>query len=184
MARIGSKPIETGDEVNVEIGADNRVTVSGPKGELSERVDPELTVTLEDGHVLVERPSDEKRHREVHGLYRSLIDNMVTGVTEGYRKELEIIGIGYRADVNNDVLELNLGFSHPIYFVPPESIDISVRTQRGQNPVIIIEGINKQVVGQVAAKIRSLRPPEPYKGKGIRYVGEKVKRKAGKTAAR
>lgn len=184
MARIGSKPIETGDEVNVEIGADNRVTVSGPKGELSERVDPELTVTLEDGHVLVERPSDEKRHREVHGLYRSLIDNMVTGVTEGYRKELEIIGIGYRADVNNDVLELNLGFSHPIYFVPPETIDISVRTQRGQNPVIIIEGINKQVVGQVAAKIRSLRPPEPYKGKGIRYVGEKVKRKAGKTAAR
>lgn len=184
MARIGSKPIETGDEVNVEIGSDNRVTVSGPKGELSERVDPELTVTLEDGQVIVERPSDEKRHREVHGLYRSLIDNMVTGVTEGYRRELEIIGIGYRADVNNDVLELNLGFSHPIYFVPPESIDISVRTQRGQNPVIIIEGINKQLVGQVAAKIRSLRPPEPYKGKGIRYVGEKVKRKAGKTAAR
>lgn len=184
MARIGSKPIETGDEVSVDVASDNRVTVSGPKGELSERVDPELTVTLEDGQVIVERPSDEKRHREVHGLYRSLIDNMVTGVTEGYRRELEIIGIGYRADVNNDVLELNLGFSHPIYFVPPESIDISVRTQRGQNPVIIIEGINKQLVGQVAAKIRSLRPPEPYKGKGIRYVGEKVKRKAGKTAAR
>lgn len=184
MARIGSKPIETGDEVSVDVASDNRVTVSGPKGELSERVDPELTVMLEDGQVIVERPSDEKRHREVHGLYRSLIDNMVTGVTEGYRRELEIIGIGYRADVNNDVLELNLGFSHPIYFVPPESIDISVRTQRGQNPVIIIEGINKQLVGQVAAKIRSLRPPEPYKGKGIRYVGEKVKRKAGKTAAR
>ncbi len=184
MARIGSKPIEIGDKVSVDIATGNRVTVSGPKGELSTQVDPDLTVTKENGSVLVERPSDEKRHREVHGLYRSLIDNMVTGVVDGYRKELEVIGIGYRANVSNDVLELNLGFSHPIYFLPPEGIDVSVRTQRGQNPVISIEGIDKQLVGQVAAKIRSLRPPEPYKGKGVRYVGEKVKRKAGKTAAR
>lgn len=184
MARIGSKPIEISDEVTVDIASDNRVTVSGPKGELSTQVDPALSVKLEDGHVVVERPSDEKRHREMHGLYRSLVDNMVTGVTEGYRKELEVIGIGYRASVSNDVLELHLGFSHPIYFVPPESVGVSVHAERGKNAVIVVEGIDKQLVGQMAAKIRSLRPPEPYKGKGVRYVGEKVRRKAGKTAVR
>ncbi len=183
MARIGYKPIEIGDEVTVEI-AGNEVAIKGPKGELRTQVDPDITVRRENGAVVVSRPTEQNRHRALHGLYRSLIANMVEGVTEGYRKELQVIGIGYRAEVQGNVLELALGFSHPIYFLPPEGIDVSVRTQRGQDPVVVIEGIDKQLVGQVAAKIRGMRPPEPYKGKGIRYVGEHVKRKAGKTAVR
>lgn len=184
MARIGNKPIEIGDGVSVDVARNNEVTVKGPKGELRLQVDPDMKVDEQDGEVVVTRPTDQNRHRSMHGLYRSLIASMVEGVTEGYRKELQVIGIGYRADVKNNVLELALGFSHPIYFLPPEGIDLSVRTERGKDPIVIIEGIDKQLVGQVAAKIRAMRPPEPYKGKGIRYVGEKVKRKAGKTAAR
>lgn len=184
MSRIGNQPIEIGDKVTVDVASNNLVTVKGPKGELSVQIDPEIGVSLENGHVLVTRPSDQKRHKSVHGLYRSLIDNAVIGVTEGYRKELEVIGVGYRAAVTNGVLELALGFSHPIYFVPPKGITIEVDAKRGKNPVIVIEGTDKQMVGQVAAKIRGLRPPEPYKGKGVRYVDEYVRRKAGKTAAR
>lgn len=183
MARIGSRPIQFGDKVDVSVSPDNVVTVKGPKGELTTDIDPSITVTVEDHSVQVERPSDQKQHRALHGLSRSLIKNMVEGVTEGYKKELTIIGVGYRASVSNGVLELALGFSHPIYFLPPDGVDVSVET-REKNPVIVIEGIDKQLVGQVAAKIRSLRPPEPYKGKGVRYVGEHVERKAGKTAAR
>jgi large subunit ribosomal protein L6 len=183
MARIGSRPIEFGDKVDVSISSDNVVTVKGPKGELSTDIDPDITVNVDDGEVVVSRPSDQKQHRALHGLSRALIDNMITGVMEGYKKELTIIGVGYRASVSNGVLELALGFSHPIYFLPPDGIDISVDTS-GKNTVIVVEGIDKQLVGQVAAKIRSLRPPEPYKGKGVRYVGEHVERKAGKTAAR
>lgn len=183
MARIGNRPIKIREGVSVEVSDDNRVTVEGPEGELTTQIDPEMTVTVGDGAVRVARPSDQKRHRSLHGLSRSLIENMIEGVTEGYKKELKIIGVGYRAEVNNGVLELALGFSHPIYFLPPDGIDVSVET-REKNPVIVIEGIDKQLVGQVAAKIRGLRPPEPYKGKGIRYVGEHVERKAGKTAAR
>lgn len=183
MARIGSRPIEFGDKVDVSISSDNVVTVKGPKGELSTDIDPEIKVNVDDGEIVVSRPSDQKQHRALHGLSRALIDNMVTGVVEGYKKELTIIGVGYRASVSNGVLELALGFSHPIYFLPPDGIDISVDTS-GKNTVITVEGIDKQLVGQVAAKIRSLRPPEPYKGKGVRYVGEHVERKAGKTAAR
>ena len=183
MARIGSRPIEFGDKVDVTISSDNVVTVKGPKGELTTDIDPDIKVNVEDGEVVVTRPSDQKQHRALHGLSRALIDNMITGVVEGYKKELTIIGVGYRASVSNGVLELALGFSHPIYFLPPDGIDISVDTS-GKNPVITVEGIDKQLVGQVAAKIRSLRPPEPYKGKGVRYVGEHVERKAGKTAAR
>ena len=134
--------------------------------------------------VIVERPTEQQRHRAMHGLYRSLIDNAVIGVSEGYKKQLELIGVGYRAEVSNGVLELALGFSHPIFFLPPDGITITAETVRGRNPQITIEGIDKQMVGQVAAKIRGLRPPEPYKGKGVRYVGEYVRRKAGKTAAR
>ncbi|SHL00062.1 50S ribosomal protein L6 [Rhodothermus profundi] len=184
MSRIGKQPIHLPDGVRVEVAPNNVVTVTGPKGTLTLQVDPDITVEVQDKTVRVLRPTDQKRHRALHGLYRALIQNMVTGVTQGYRKELEIIGIGFRASMSGNLLELALGYSHPIYFVPPEGIKISVRSERGSNPIVIVEGIDKQLVGQVAAKIRSLRPPEPYKGKGIRYVGEYVRRKAGKTAGR
>lgn len=177
-------PVALPDGVKIDISKANLVTVSGPKGELSVQVDPDISVSMEDGSVTVARPTEQKRHRAMHGLYRSLINNMVEGVNSGYKKELTVIGVGYRAEVKNGVLELALGFSHPIYFLPPEGITITTVSERGQNPVVTIEGIDKQLVGQVAAKIRGLRPPEPYKGKGIRYSDEYVRRKAGKTAAR
>ncbi|BBM72022.1 50S ribosomal protein L6 [Rhodothermus marinus] len=184
MSRIGRQPIHLPDGVRVEVAPNNVVTVTGPKGTLTLQVDPDITVEVADKTVRVLRPTEQKRHRAMHGLYRALIQNMVTGVTEGYRKELEVIGIGFRASMSGNMLELALGYSHPIYFVPPEGIKLSVRSERGSNPIVIVEGIDKQLVGEVAAKIRALRPPEPYKGKGIRYVGEYVRRKAGKTAGR
>jgi large subunit ribosomal protein L6 len=185
MSRIGKMPVEIGSGIAVDIGPTNMVIVKGPKGKLSLQVDPDITLKLEDGLLVLERPTNQKRHRALHGLYRSLINNMVLGVTEGYKKELEVIGVGYRAEVNNGILELALGYSHPIYFMPPEGVSVTTQAvARGRAPVITIEGTDKQLVGQVAAKIRSMRPPEPYKGKGIRYVGEYVRRKAGKTAAR
>ena len=159
------------------------VTVAGPKGELTLQVAPDISVRLEDGEMILSRPTDQKRHRAMHGLFRSLLDNMVTGVTKGFERELEVIGVGYRADVQNGVLELALGYSHPIYFLPPEGISITVEIKaRGSAPIIKVAGIDKQLVGQCAAKIRGLRPPEPYKGKGVRYVGEHVRIKAGKSA--
>lgn len=184
MSRIGNLPVPIADKVTVEIGKNNFVTVKGPKGELSLQVDPDIALSLKEGELVVDRPTEQKRHKSMHGLYRSLIDNMVRGVVDGYRRELEVIGVGYRATVSDGILELALGYSHPIYFVPPEGVSIEVDSQRGKNTIITVEGIDKQLVGQVAAKIRSLRPPEPYKGKGVRYVGEYVRRKAGKTAAR
>jgi large subunit ribosomal protein L6 len=185
MARVGNTPVPIADEVTVDVTSDNTVTVNGPKGELDLQVDDDLTVEADDEQVVLHRASEAQRERERHGLYRSLLTNVMVGVTEGYTKELEIRGIGYRASVDSDgVLELALGFSHPIFFVPPEGIEFSTRTERGNNPVVVVDGIDKQLVGQVAAKVRSLRPPEPYKGKGVRYVGEHVERKAGKTAAR
>ena len=184
MSRIGKLPIELSGDVTINVATNNLVTVKGPKGELSLQVDPDMEVSQDDKLLSVKRPTDQKRHRAMHGLYRSLINNMVTGVTKGYKIELEVIGVGYRASMTNGVLELGLGFSHPIYFLPPKGIDVTVDTKRGKNPIVIIEGIDNQLVGQVAAKIRKLRPPEPYKGKGVRYVGEYVRRKAGKTAAR
>ena len=184
MSRIGNLPVPIADKVSVDIGKNNFVTVKGPKGELTLQVDPDIALSLKEGELLVERPTEQKRHKSMHGLYRSLIDNMVKGVVEGFKKELEVIGVGYRASVSDGVLELALGFSHPIFFVPPEGVSVSVDSQRGKNTIVVIEGIDKQLVGQVAAKIRALRPPEPYKGKGVRYVGEYVRRKAGKTAAR
>ncbi len=183
MSRVGNSPIRVADDVTIDIASSNLVTVKGPKGELSLQVDPDIILKMEEGELLVKRPTEQKRHKSLHGLYRSLIDNMVTGVSEGYRRELEVSGIGFRAIVQNGVLELALGYSHPIFLVPPEGVDISVDTKRGKNTFIIIDGIDKQKVGQVAAKIRSLRPPEPYKGKGVRYADEYVRRKAGKTAA-
>ena len=188
MSRIGKLPIPTVDGVTLDVSNKNHVTVKGPKGTLDLQVDPDLTIEETDGEIVVSRPTDQKRHRAMHGLTRSLIANMIQGVSEGYTRELEVIGVGFRADAKQmaglNVLELALGFSHPIYFVPPEGIDIQAETVRGQNPKIKISGIDKQMVGQVAAKIRALRPPEPYKGKGVRYSDEFVRRKAGKTAAR
>jgi large subunit ribosomal protein L6 len=184
MSRIGRLPIEMRQGVSVDVSKANLVTVKGPKGELRVQVDPDLSIRVDDGSIIVDRPTDQQRHRAMHGLFRSLIDNAVVGVSEGFRKQLEVIGVGYRAEVKNGVLELALGFSHPIYFLPPEDVNVTAVAERGKNPVITIEGPDKQVVGQVAAKIRGLRAPEPYKGKGVRYVDEYVRRKAGKTAAR
>ncbi|MEL6614782.1 MAG: 50S ribosomal protein L6 [Bacteroidota bacterium] len=188
MSRIGNLPVAIPGGVTVDVAKNNTITVKGAKGELTYQADPDMTVTVEGDELVVSRPTDQKRHRSIHGLTRSLVANMVQGVSEGYSKSLEVIGVGYRADAKKmagmDVLELALGFSHPIYFVPPDGIDIEAETIRGKNPIIKITGIDKQLVGQVAAKIRALRPPEPYKGKGVRYTDEYVRRKAGKTAAR
>ena len=170
--------------MTVTVDEQNVITVDGPKGTLTEQIDPDLTLNVEDGEVVVDRPTDQKRHRSLHGLSRSLIQNMIEGVTNGYKKELKIIGVGYRAQMSNGALELALGYSHPIFFLPPEDVDVSVDTGRGQDTIIVVEGVDKELVGQVAAKIRSMRPPEPYKGKGVRYVDEHVPLKAGKTAAR
>jgi large subunit ribosomal protein L6 len=184
MSRIGKQPIALPKGVEVQVQDNNVVVVRGPKGTLGTQIDPDLSVTVEDGTLTVSRPTEQKRHRALHGLYRSLIQNLVTGVSEGFRKQLEVIGVGYRAEVKNGVLELALGFSHPIYFIAPDGVALAATTERGQAPKVFVEGIDKQLVGQVAAKIRALRPPEPYKGKGIRYSDEFVRRKAGKTAAR
>lgn len=184
MSRIGKQPVPLKDNVEFSISADNVVTVKGEKGTNTLKVHPDITVEKVDNEIIVKRKSENKQDRSLHGLYRSLISNMVTGVTEGYKKTLEIIGVGFRATLNGGVLELNLGYSHPIYFVPPDGIDIEVDTKTKKNPLLIISGINKELVGQVAAKLRSLRPPEPYKGKGVRYVDEYVRRKAGKSAAK
>jgi large subunit ribosomal protein L6 len=184
MARIGSRPIPFGDEVTITVDDKNVVTVEGPKGALTQQIDPDLTVEVDEEAITVNRPTDQKRHRSLHGLSRSLLQNMVEGVTEGYKKELKIIGVGYRAEMSNGALELALGYSHPIFFLPPDEVSISVDSGRGQDDIIVVEGIDKELVGQVAAKIRSMRPPEPYKGKGVRYVDEHVPLKAGKTAAR
>lgn len=184
MSRIGNQPISISDKLDFSISADNVITIKGEKGSDSLKIHPDIIVEKNDGEVVVKRQTETKANRSLHGLYRSLINNMVTGVTEGYVKELEIIGVGYRAVLNGDVLELNLGYSHPIYFVPPVGIEIEVDTKSRKNPLIKISGINKELVGQIAAKIRSLRKPEPYKGKGIRYLNERVRRKAGKSAAK
>ena len=184
MSRVGKSPIPVSKQVTVNIGSNNLVTVKGPKGEQSPQVDLDILLKMEEGQLVLSRPTEQKRHKAMHGLYRSLLHNMVVGVTEGFKKELEVIGVGFRANMQDGVLELALGYSHPIYFVAPDGIEINVDTKRSKNSFIIVEGIDKQMVGQVAAKIRSLRPPEPYKGKGVRYSDEFVRRKAGKTAAR
>ncbi|MDN4166321.1 50S ribosomal protein L6 [Cytophagales bacterium LB-30] len=183
MSRIGKKPIDlpAGVTVTVEKGL---VTVKGSKGTLTQQVDPDITVKVEGNTVLVERPTDQKRHRALHGLYRSLINNMVIGVSTGYKVDLELVGVGYKASVQGQVLELSLGYSHNIYLGVPKEISIAAETPKGKNPTVTLQGNDKQLIGQVAAKIRSLRKVEPYKGKGIRFVGEVVRRKAGKTAAK
>ncbi|MEZ3523827.1 50S ribosomal protein L6 [Muribaculum sp. NM65_B17] len=181
MSRIGKAPIEIPAGVTVTVNGD-LVTVKGPKGELSQKVNSDLTVKVEDGHVVVTRPSDDREHRAQHGLYRALIHNMVVGVSQGYRKEMELVGVGYRATSEGQVLELSLGFSHAIFIKLPKEVKVEAKTERNKNPLIILESDDKQLLGQVCAKIRSLRKPEPYKGKGIKFVGEVIRRKSGKSA--
>lgn len=182
MSRIGKSPIALPAGVTITVDKDNVVTVKGPKGTLSQPVHGDITVKVEDGHVVVERPSDDREHRAQHGLYRALIHNMVVGVSEGYKKEMELVGVGYRATATGQVLELSLGYSHAIFIKFPAEIKVEAKSERNKNPLIILESSDKQLLGQVCAKIRSLRKPEPYKGKGIKFVGEVIRRKSGKSA--
>ena len=184
MSRIGRAPISIPAGVTITIDKDNLVTVKGPKGELKQAVDPEITVSQEDGIVTVQRPTEQKRHKALHGLYRSLLNNMVIGVTEGYKISQELVGVGYRATNTGNTLDLVLGYSHHYVFQLPVEITVTTTSEKGQTPKIILESIDKQLIGQVAAKIRSLRAPEPYKGKGIKFVGEVLRRKAGKSASK
>lgn len=184
MSRIGKAPIKLPAGVDFKINSKNLVSIKGPKGELHQQVDADITVTLTDSEILVTRPTDHKRHRALHGLYRSLINNMIVGVTVGYTKRQELVGVGFKATNEGNILDLILGFSHHIYFEIPKEITIKTETEKGKNPIITLESADKQLIGQVAAKIRSLRAPEPYKGKGIKFVGEVLRRKAGKTASK
>jgi large subunit ribosomal protein L6 len=184
MSRIGKAPVAVPSGVTVSVGNDNVVTVKGPKGELKQPIDRDIKVEMQDGQVIVSRPTDQIRHRALHGLSRALIGNMVKGVTEGYTKKLELIGVGFKAANQGNVLDLALGYSHNIIFEVPKELKVATEQLKGQNPTISIEGIDRQLIGQVAAKIRSLRKPEPYKGKGVRYSGEIVRKKAGKAAGK
>lgn len=184
MSRIGKKLINVPSGVTVSVSASNEVKVKGPKGELVETLDRDIKVEYYDNIITVTRPTDQIRHRALHGLYRSLVANMVEGVTNGFKKELELVGVGYRAAVTGQQIDMALGFSHNIIFDLPSEIKATAISEKGQNPRIILESIDKQLLGQVAAKIRSLRKPEPYKGKGVRYSTEIVRRKAGKSAGK
>ena len=181
MSRIGKLPIAIPAGVTVTL-KDDVVTVKGPKGELSQYVNPLITVTISDNEIVVSRSSDEKQERAFHGLYRALINNMVVGVSEGYKKELELVGVGYRVSNTGNVMELALGFTHPIFMVLPAEIKVETKTERNKNPLITLESCDKQLLGAVCAKIRSFRKPEPYKGKGVKFVGEVIRRKSGKSA--
>lgn len=184
MSRIGKAPINLPNGVSIEVSKSNVVTVKGAKGQLIQAVDPDIKVNVEDGVLSLERPTDSIRHRSFHGLYRSLINNMVIGVSEGYTKELELVGVGFRSSNVGNLLELNIGYSHPIFFYIPDELTLETFAEKGKNPGIKISGIDKQLVGQVAAKIKAFRKPEPYKGKGIRYKNEIIRRKVGKAAGK
>jgi len=184
MSRIGNAPIAIPSGVTVEVSASNVVTVKGPKGTLERKIDPDITVKTEDGRVIVKRPTDQKRHKALHGLYRALIFNMVEGTTTGYKKQLELVGVGYKADAKGQILELNLGYSHNIFMAIPPEVKVKAETQKGKSPIITLDSHDKELIGQIAAKIKSLRKVEPYKGKGVRFVGEYIRRKAGKTASK
>lgn len=183
MSRIGKLPIKIPEGVQVNVSDKNVVTVKGKLGELEQTLDPAITVKVEDGEVVLDRPTENKRHKAMHGLYRALIFNMVKGVSEGYTIVQELVGVGYKAQANGQILELSLGFSHNIVFELPDEIHVETQAERGKSPVITLKSHDKQLIGQVAAKIRSLRKPEPYKGKGIKYKGEILRKKAGKAAA-
>ncbi|MBL1409772.1 50S ribosomal protein L6 [Sphingobacterium faecale] len=182
MSRIGKAPIAIPSGVSISVSDKNLVTVKGPKGELTQKVDSDISVKEEDGNIVVSRPTEQKKHKALHGLYRALIQNMVVGVTEGYKTTQELVGVGYRASNNGNILELTLGFSHPIVFVLPQEVKVSTTAEKGKNPTITLESTDKQLIGQIAAKIRGFRKPEPYKGKGVKFVGEVLRRKAGKSA--
>lgn len=184
MSRIGNLPVSIAQGVEVTVTPENVVVVKGPKGELTQQIDSAITVKVEEGNVVVSRSSDQPEHRSKHGLYRSLINNMIVGVSEGYKTQQELVGVGYRASNQGQKLELSLGFSHNVVFELPKEIKVTTESERGKNPIITLESHDKQLIGQVASKIRSMRKPEPYKGKGIKYVGEEIRRKAGKAAGK
>lgn len=184
MSRIGKKPISLPEGVTFEVSKGGDVKVKGPKGELTCKVDTDFTFTLEEGVLEVARPTEQKRHKALHGLYRSLLNNMITGVHTGYKTNLELVGVGFKAVSNNNVLELSLGYSHNIFFQLPAEVIGTAIMEKGKNPIVALESIDKQLIGHIAAKLRSLRKIEPYKGKGVRFVGEQVRRKAGKTAGK
>ncbi|HEV8082929.1 MAG TPA: 50S ribosomal protein L6 [Chitinophagaceae bacterium] len=184
MSRIGKNPVTITSGVNVSLGSDNVITVKGPKGELKQAIDRDIKVEVKDDKIEFARPTDQIRHRAMHGLYRSLVNNMVQGVTEGYTKKLELVGVGYKASSQGNLLDLSLGYSHNILVEIPKELKVSTAQEKGKNPVITLESIDKQLLGAVAAKIRSLRKPEPYKGKGVKFVGEVLRRKAGKSAGK
>lgn len=184
MSRIGKKPVTIPKGVTITVSKDNVVTVKGPKGELHQAIDRDITIEIKESELVLGRPTDQIRHRAMHGLYRALLANLVKGVTEGYKRNLELVGVGYKAANTGNVLDLSLGFSHNIIVEVPRELKVTTATEKGQNPKIMLEGIDKQLLGQVAAKIRSLRKPEPYKGKGVKYSDEIVRRKAGKAAGK
>jgi large subunit ribosomal protein L6 len=183
MSRIGKLPVNLPKGVTVTVSGANEVSVKGPLGELKQTVDKDLKVEVVGTELVISRPSDSKNHKSLHGLYRALIHNMVVGVSEGYKKELELVGVGYRAEAKGQNLEMSLGYSHEINMLLPKEVKVETKTERRANPIITLTCIDKQLIGHVAAKIRSLRPPEPYKGKGIKFVGEQLRRKAGKSAS-
>jgi large subunit ribosomal protein L6 len=183
MSRIGKLPVNLPKGVTVNISDANVVSVKGPLGELTQEVDKDLKVEVVGNEVILSRPTESKNHKSLHGLYRALIHNMVVGVSEGYKKELELVGVGYRAEAKGQNLEMSLGFSHEVILQLPDEVKVETKTERRANPIITLKCIDKQLIGHVAAKIRSLRPPEPYKGKGIKFVGEQLRRKAGKSAS-
>jgi len=183
MSRIGNLPVNLPNGVTLTVSDTNKVSVKGPLGTLTQEVDKDLKVEVVDNNIIVSRPTESKNHKSLHGLYRALIANMVEGVSNGYKKELELVGVGYRAEAKGQNLELSLGYSHDIILQLPNEVKVETKTERRSNPVITLTCIDKQLIGHVAAKIRSLRPPEPYKGKGIKFVGEQLRRKAGKSAS-
>ncbi|MBL7759684.1 MAG: 50S ribosomal protein L6 [Sediminibacterium sp.] len=184
MSRIGKQPIVIPAGVTVSVNAENIITVKGPKGELKQAIDRDIKIEQKENEIVFTRPTDQIRHRAMHGLYRALVANLVKGVTEGYKKELELVGVGFKAANTGNILDLALGYSHNIIIEVPSELKVSTTTEKGQNPKIFLEGIDKQLIGQVAAKLRSLRKPEPYKGKGVKYAGEILRRKAGKAAGK
>jgi large subunit ribosomal protein L6 len=184
MSRIGKAPINLPKGVTIQVADNNTVTVKGPKGTLTRKVDSDMSVKVEEATILVERPTNQKRHKALHGLYRALIANMVTGVTDGYTKKLELVGVGFKAAATGQNLDLAVGYSHNIIVQVPMEIKVTALTEKGANPIVTLESHDKELLGAISAKIRSLRKPEPYKGKGIKYQGEVLRRKAGKTAGK